>query len=566
MPRRTKGRISGIALRALAGAARTPARSVLVEILRRQLGVDALSEVSEDQKAPLPLDVFPIRARAAHARPSEGLGALPGGAWPRTVHDFARAYRDGALSPEEAVERALGSARRLSTHSPPRGPLLSYDADHALAAARESAARIGRGEARSGLEGVPIAIKEDVDVEGLPTRQGSGWRPNTPAARDAVVVGRLREAGAVVIGQTPMTEHGLSPFGVNPHRSMPRNAHDAHRLAGGSSTGSAVAVATGVVPVAIGSDGGGSVRIPAALNGVFGLKPTYGRIPLTGHALRAGTSLVALGPLGASSADLAEVLAAAAGPDEQDGASLRQPAMDRRDLLAAMGRGVCGLRIGVDEQEWGSAPGAAAVVGREALGALERDGAILVPVRIPLAAQAPAVTYVTLGVESLAGMREAFTLHLRELGADLQLVLLAIAELGGADFLEAQRIRAALRLEVAAALATVDVLALPTTARAAPAVTDLEASRGFADPTALDALCRFSGLANLTGLPAGTAPVGDDESGLPLGLQIVGDAWDEACVLTVLAHLERTGAARVRRAAIAVDPFEPLAAMRPPPP
>jgi len=566
MPRRTKGRISGAALRALTSVARTPARPVLVEILRRQLGVDALGEVSEDQKAPLPLDVYPIRAQASHERPNQGLGALPASAWPRTVGDFARAYRDGVLSPGVAVERALAAARRLSTHAPPRGPLLSYDADRALAAAHESAARIGRGEARSRLEGVPVAVKEEVDVEGLPTRQGSGWRPNTPAARDAVVVARLREAGAIVIGQTPMTEHGLSPFGANPHRSMPRNAHDAQRLAGGSSTGSAVAVATGVVPVAIGSDGGGSVRIPAALNGVFGLKPTFGRIPLTGHALRAGTSLVAIGPLGASSADLAEILAAAAGPEAHDGASVRQPAVDPGGLHTAIERGVRGLRLGIDEDQWAAAPGAAAAVGREALGALEREGAVLVPVRIPLAARAPAAAYVTLGVETLTGMREAFTLHLRELGADLQLVLLAIAELGGAEFLEAQRIRSALRLEVATALAAVDALALPTTARGAPPVTDLEASRGFADPAALDALCRFSGLANLTGLPAGTAPVGDDESGLPLGLQIVGDAWDEACVLSVLAHLERTGAARVRRAAIAVDPFDTPAASGSPPP
>ncbi len=565
MRRRTQGRISGTALRALAGVARTPARHLLVEILRRQLGVDALCEVSEDQKAPLPLDVLPLRARAAHERPDARLGVLPAGAWPRTVADFARAYRDGALSPEQAVTRALGAARRLSTYSPPRGPLLSYDADRALEAARESAARLARGEARSALEGVPVAVKEEVDVEGFPTRQGSGWRPNTPAARDAIVVARLREAGAVVIGQTPMTEHGLSPFGANPHRSMPRNAHDAQRLAGGSSTGSAVAVATGVVPVAIGGDGGGSIRIPAALNGVFGLKPTFGRVPLTGHALRAGTSLVAIGPLGASSADLAEVLAACAGADGQDGASTRQPPPDPRGLVAAIGRGVRGLRIGLDEHEWAAAPGAAAAVAREAVGVLEREGAELVSVRIPLAARAPAVTYVTLGVETLAGMREAYTLHLRELGADLQLILLAIAELGGAEFLEAQRIRAALRQEVATALATVDVLALPTTACAAPPVTELEASRGFADPAALDALCRYSGLANLTGLPAGTAPVGVDEAGLPLGLQILGDAWDEAGVLAVLGHLERTGAARVLRPAVAVDPFAPPAVTAPTP-
>jgi aspartyl-tRNA(Asn)/glutamyl-tRNA(Gln) amidotransferase subunit A len=566
MRKRTKGRLSGTALRALAGVAKTPIRPVLAQLLRRQLGVDALAEVAEDLKGTLPLDAFPLRARAETTRAGDELGPLPGGDWPHSVGDFARAYRDGTFTPEAAVERALGAARRLSTYTPPRGPLLSYDTERAMEAARESAARIARGKGRSELDGVPIAIKEELDVEGLPTRQGSGWRPNTPAAHDAAVVDRLRRAGAIVIGQTPMTEHGLSPFGANPHRSMPRNAHDAQRLAGGSSTGSAVAVACGIVPLAIGADGAGSIRIPAALNGVFGLKPTFGRIPLAGHALRAGTTLTSVGPIGASSRDLAWCLSVASGAQPLDAASLRQPRPDPAEPLAAIGRGVRGLRIGIDEQEWAAAPGMVASVGREALSALERDGAELVSVRIPLAARAPAATYVTLGIEMLTALREAFTLHLRELGSDLQLVLLAIADLGGTEYLEAQRIRAALRLEVAAALGTVDVLALPTTARSAPPVTDHEASRGFADPTALDALCRYSGLANLTGLPAGTAPVGVDEVGLPLGLQIIGDAWDEAGVLAVLAHLERTGLARVRRPVIAIDPFEPLGPSIPPPP
>ncbi|MBN2195823.1 MAG: amidase [Polyangiaceae bacterium] len=569
MRKRTKGRLSGTALRALAGVARTPVRPVLAQLLRRQLGVDALGDLPEEKKAPLPLDVVPVQAQPSHERPSADLGALASGEWPRTVRDYVHAYRTGTLSPEAVLDRALSTARRLSTCSPPRGPLLSYDTDRALAAARESAERLASGTPRSDLEGVPIAIEEDVDVEGLPTRHGSGWRPNTPAVRDAVTVERLRRAGAIVIGQTPMTEHGLSPFGANPHRSMPRNAHDAHRLAGGSSTGSAVAVASGVVPLALGSDAGGGVRIPAALNGVFGLKPTFGRVPLAGHALRAGSTVATIGPMGASSHDLACFLAATAGADARDAASNQQPRPDPAVFLASIGRGVRGLRIGIDEREWAAAPATPASLGRAALAALERDGATLVPIHVPLSSRAPAASYVTIGVETLTALREAFTLHLKELGPDLQLVLLAISELSGTEFLEAQRLRAALRLEVAAVLGAVDVLALPTTARAAPPVTDHEASRGFADPIALDALWRYSALADLTGLPAGTAPVGMDEVGLPLGLQIVGDAWDEASVLAVLAHLERSGAARVRRPSIAVDPFSPPPAgwsRAPPPP
>lgn len=554
MSQRTQGRYSGATLRALASVARSPLRPILTRTLRRKLGIDALGELPEDELAPLPLELYPRPARTHHERASERLGPLLTSGWPHTVASYARAYREGGLDPERVVERALEAARGLSGLVPARGPLLNEDRERALAAARESAARLARGEPRSELEGIPIAVKEELDFEGLPTRAGSSWGPDTPAARDAVVLTHLRQAGAVLLGQTPMTEHGLSPFGVNPHRTMPRNAHDARRVAGGSSTGSAVAVAAGITPLAVGVDGGGSIRIPAALNGVFGIKPTFGRIPLGGLALQGGTSLAAIGPLGTSSHDLACFLTTTARPDASDPASLRQPPLDAATLFGALEQGVRGLRIGIDEAEWAAAPGAVTQPAHAALAALVTDGAELVPLRIPLLARAPAAGYVTLSVEILASLREAFSEHLGELGPDLQLVLLAAADYGAIELLTVQRVRAALQREVSAALETVDVLALPTTAGSAPRVTDREATLGFADPVALDTLCRFSGLANLTGLPAATAPVGEDEAGLPLGLQIVGDAWDEPGVLSVLAHLERTGIARVRRPAIAFDP------------
>ncbi|HEY3495018.1 MAG TPA: amidase family protein, partial [Polyangiaceae bacterium] len=218
----------------------------------------------------------------------------------------------------------------------------------------------------------------------------------------------------------------------------------------------------------------------------------------------------------------------------------------------ALGRGVTDLRIGVPEAEWRAAAPDVAAAGREALRALERDGAALVPLELPLAAHAAAIGYMTIAIEALAGLREVRSLHGHELGLDLQLFLTAVSDFAPDDYVDAQRLRESLRDQLAGALRDVDVIALPTTANVAPPVTDAEARSSFIDPPALDAACRFSFLGNLTGLPAATAPVGASGA-LPIGLQIVGDAWDEACVLQVVAALERSGVASVRKPPGAID-------------
>jgi aspartyl-tRNA(Asn)/glutamyl-tRNA(Gln) amidotransferase subunit A len=161
----------------------------------------------------------------------------------------------------------------------------------------------------------------------------------------------------------------------------------------------------------------------------------------------------------------------------------------------------------------------------------------------------------TIGIEVATNLATVRRDHFDELGLDLQLLLANLETFPPDGYLDAQRLRAELRREVAALLASVDVLALPTTATTAPAIADADLTEGFVDPVALDAACRYAFIGNLSGCPAGTAPVGLDESGLPIGLQIIGDAWDEAAVLQVLGHLERIGAARVERPRAGIDLF-----------
>jgi aspartyl-tRNA(Asn)/glutamyl-tRNA(Gln) amidotransferase subunit A len=212
-----------------------------------------------------------------------------------------------------------------------------------------------------------------------------------------------------------------------------------------------------------------------------------------------------------------------------------------------------GLSIGIDESEWADASPDLVRAGEDALRALETRGIVRKSVKIPLAAEAAKIGYLVIGSEGLANCRGEWLADRERLGDDLRLSLGALAGISALEYLDAQRLRQRLRLEVAEALRTVDVLALPCTAASAPRYTERDAASSFADPTALDGLSRFVFLANLTGLPAASAPVGNDASGLPTGLQIVGDAWDEASVLGVLAELERQEVASVRRSPHAVD-------------
>jgi aspartyl-tRNA(Asn)/glutamyl-tRNA(Gln) amidotransferase subunit A len=211
------------------------------------------------------------------------------------------------------------------------------------------------------------------------------------------------------------------------------------------------------------------------------------------------------------------------------------------------------LRIGVDEAEWAAAAPELGRVCRAALAELEKAGAILVPVRIPSASHAAAIGYLTLGIEAFAAMKDLSARHLSAMGADVQLVLSGLETFRPDDYVDGQRLRQGLRRDVAAALRDVDLLAMPSTALPSPQITDAELRGGFLDPPLLDGMCRYAFLANLTGLPAISAPVGTDRDGMPVGLQLMGDAWDEACVLQAAAALERAGVASALPCEAAVD-------------
>jgi len=544
MTKKLPPRISGRALETVARLSRTRTGArLLSRVFRANLRMAQLEQLADHHFGEMPVDNRPMAGRAPREMPSAAL-PLPRASWSPTSETLAELYRGGETTPRCVVDRALESARSLASRRPSMGPLLEYLDETAQRDADASTERWRQGKPIGPLDGVPTVIKEELAVRGLPTRGGSDLSDATPAAEDATLVARLRSAGAIVLGHAPMTEYGMTPLGFNPKRTMPRNPHAQDRLAGGSSTGSAVAVSTGLVPLAIGGDGGGSIRLPSALCGVFGIKPTWGRISRAGDVL--GGTVGHVGPLAASTIDLARSLDVVAGFDSRDAQTELAPPHADGAFGRALCRGACGMRIGVVDSEWNDASPAVARAGMEAVRALEREGAVLIDLRLELARWAPAAGALTIGTESMSGHRELIA-EQASFNPDLRISYAVLAQMSVSDYLHAQRLRSGIRHEMARAFEDVDLVALPSAATAAPRVTDAEFESGFLDGPVLFAMGRFMYLGNLTGLPALSAPVGIDEDRLPLGLQLLGDAWDEATVLAAAAHLERLGVARVER-------------------
>jgi aspartyl-tRNA(Asn)/glutamyl-tRNA(Gln) amidotransferase subunit A len=538
-------RLRGKALTNVARFARTRLGGIAIQrMFRTELGVAELASIPDSLRGDLPLDTRPHPGRAPRQFASENL-PWPSGGWAPSSATLTQAYREGRLSPVEVIDAALAEARRLGDLVPTVGPILDYADEAARAEALESAKRWRAGRALGPLDGVPWAVKEQSAVRGLPCRAGTSFLDASPRTEDATAVARVRAAGAIAIGTTPMTEFGMTPNGANAMRRMPRNPHARGHSAGGSSTGSGVAVATGLVPFALGADGGGSIRIPSALNGVFGIKPTWGRVSRSGDI--SGGTLAHLGPLACSTVDLARALEAMSGHDRQDPQTFAAPVRSESGFTAALGRGVRGLTIGVPESEWKDASKHVQHAGKEALAALEREGARLVPLELSLAKHAPAMGVVIIACEARAALRAQWAEHADAMGPDLQVSFAALDAFSAIEYLETCRLREGLRRQLVAAFQDVDLVALPSTVDVAPKSSDRDMIQGFLDTKVIDGLCRYCFLGNLTGLPAASIPVGYDTFGLPIGLQLVGDAWDEATIFAASAHLERLQVAVAKR-------------------
>lgn len=381
------------------------------------------------------------------------------------------------------------------------------------------------------LANIPIAIKDLIDVAGLPSAAGSPkFFGHEPALKDAFVVEKLRSAGASLVGKTNTHEIALGITGINPHTGPVFNPHDPLRITGGSSSGSATAVASGMALGALGTDTGGSIRIPSALCGVVGLKPTFGRVSTRG-VLPLSWNLDHIGPIANTAQDAARLYQVIAGYDPQDPASINRPV---EDTLAAIAAGVRGWRIALAAGNYieDIEPEVLAAV-RAAAQVFLALGANVIEVEIPRLREAAQANGTMVVADAAAFHRQRLAEHPEWFGADVRERLERGRALNSTEYSLARRTQTEMKRYFDLFFAEYDLLLLPTTAAVAAHIEGLD-SAAYAPQ-----LTRFTAPFNLTGLPALSLPCGNSSDGMPIGLQLVGQAWAESKVLRA-AHAYET--------------------------
>lgn len=440
-----------------------------------------------------------------------------------TVEEAAAELRAERLSPVELVDSVLG---RIEAVDGKVNAFCFLDADAARAAARAAAAEIASRGARGPLAGIPVSLKDVYDVAGQPTRAGCRAYHDHTAAHDSTVARRLRRAGAVILGK--VHTHELAR-GVTTHPA--RNPWDLLRTPGGSSGGSGAAVAALMGPASMGTDTGGSVRIPAAACGVVGLKPTYGRVGNTGlHPM--SWSFDHPGPLARTVTDVALLLNAVAGHDPADPASLSWPVPD---YTADLDRGVQGLTVGLPADYFfdGCDPEVTRAV-LDAVEVLAGLGARIRDVTVPMKDEIVPVSRTIIAAQSAAAERSTLLERPHHYSEEARAGLASGALISAADYVTALRARERMRREWRTVFASVDVLVAPTLPTSPPRYGEDEVT--LADGSTASALSAFAAPnypANAVGLPAVQLPVGVGTAGLPLGMQIIGRPLAEATVLRV---------------------------------
>jgi aspartyl-tRNA(Asn)/glutamyl-tRNA(Gln) amidotransferase subunit A len=464
-----------------------------------------------------------------------------------SMTELARMIATKAVSPVEVVRAHLD---RIAALDPALHAYITVSEDAALQAARAAESTLMSGAPVGPLHGVPYALKDLYDTAGLRTTGGSRILADRVPSKDATVTQRLTRAGAILLGKLNMVEFAYGPEGLNPHYGHARNPWDGgvHRMAGGSSSGSGVAVAAGLAPGSLGSDTGGSIRIPASLCGITGLKPTYGRVSRAG-VLPLAWSMDHVGPMTRTAADCALMLGAMAGYDPADASTSVLPVPD---YAAALGDDLKGLRVGVLRGFFleGATPEVRAAV-EAAAATLARAGAVVDEVSLEHMGLVPAASTAIVAAEALAYHADFLRTRAAEYDPDVARRLRLSAFVGGAHYVRAQQVRGLVRGAVDAALARRDVLLAPSTPIVAPALDEGQATLGDGPSDVRGALLRFTRPFNLSGHPACALPCGFTAGGLPIGMQLVGRPFDEATVLRAADGFQRLTDFHARRPVLA---------------
>jgi aspartyl-tRNA(Asn)/glutamyl-tRNA(Gln) amidotransferase subunit A len=479
------------------------------------------------------------------------------------IHELARRYRSGELRPSDVVGAYLA---RIEALDPRVRAFLTVTPEAARARAEAADRRMKAGAPRGPLDGVPLALKDVICTRGVRTTCGSRILERFVPPYDATVTARLEAAGAVVLGKTNLDEFAMGSSTEHSAFFPTRNPWDLARVPGGSSGGSAAAVAGGLAAGALGSDTGGSIRQPAALSGVVGLKPTYGRVSRYGLVAFA-SSLDQIGPLAREVRDAALLLQAIAGHDPLDSTSTQVPVPD---FAAALGQGVAGLTLGVPREYFveGMDPEVERAV-RAAIEALRGLGARIEEVSLPTTEYALAAYYLIAPAEASSnlarydgvkyglrapGAKDLWEMYARTraegFGQEVKRRIMLGTYALSAGYYEAyygkaQRVRTLVRRDFERVFARVDALVCPTSPTAAFGLGEKE------DPLQMYLCDVLTIPVNLAGLPGLSVPCGFTGDGLPIGLQVIGKPFDEATVLRAGHAYEQATPWHTRRPALA---------------
>jgi aspartyl-tRNA(Asn)/glutamyl-tRNA(Gln) amidotransferase subunit A len=439
--------------------------------------------------------------------------------------ELSRLIADRQVSPVEVVDAHLA---RIEATEPTLNSFITLLPEHAREAARRAETQILAGNYRGPLHGVPVGLKDLFNTAGVRTTSGSRILDNFIPTEDCTVATRFQQAGAILLGKLNMHQFAYGPTGENFDYGHMHNPWNPELVTGGSSGGSGSAAAAGQCTITMGSDTGGSVRIPAALCGIVGLKPTYGLVS------RAGLTPLSWrldhpGPMVRTVEDAALTMNAIAGHDPAD------PATSSREIIdyaATLTGSVEGLRIGL-VKEYFEAPLDAEVESsvRAALAQLSEMGATVTEVSLPMFADAQAISGTILMSEAAAYHRDLLAKDGDKLTPSVRLRLEAGLFVSAADYLKAQQARARFNHEMAQVLRNVDLLAGPTEPITAPPILATEVAIGGSTVGTVGALTQYTRPYNISGTPAISIPCGFSETGMPIGLQLAGRPFDEATVL-----------------------------------
>jgi Asp-tRNA(Asn)/Glu-tRNA(Gln) amidotransferase A subunit family amidase len=529
-------RLAGAPLKLFVQALESPlSRGPLIQNLLRTGGIEAFRQRSLTEPPTLmpfwpqgqpnaPGPAPDLDALARSVRPSKGFAFA-------TVADYLQAYQSGKITPLEVADWLLDAVAASNANQPALRAIIACREADVRAQAKSSTQRWQAGQPLSVMDGVPVAIKDEFDLAGYPTQVGTSFMGQSPARTDAFAVGRLRAAGALLFGKANMHEIGIGVTGHNPHHGVARNPYQMEHYTGGSSSGPAAAVASGLCPVALGADGGGSIRIPASFCGVVGLKPTFGRVSERGAA-PLGWSVAHIGPLAATARDAALAYSLIAGPDPAYPNSQRQPllSLERFEDLD-----LWGLRIGVYWPWFKDASPQVVTACQDLLEGFKSQGARIVEIEIPDLEAIRVGHVITIVSEMVTSLKEEYRRSRAKFSLEVRSNLALGRSFTASDYILAQCARTHAMQAFRLALEQADVIATPTTAITAPPIHPDSLPDGDSDLSTLTEIMRFAVAANFTGLPAVSMPAGYDTGGLPIGLQLMGRAWNEALLLR-LAH------------------------------